>query len=111
MVKKPVTHRIKPPQKAAEKVLMTTPNETSEASQNVNMLITKVNRPSVKIVMGRVSKTRMGLTIELIAERTIEKNMASRMLSITIPSITCQIVMTIKKVIAKRIRSSIFSPA
>lgn len=106
-MKNPVIHTISPPQKAAEKVWMATPTDSSDASQKVKTLMTSVNKPRVKIVIGSVSSTRSGRTIELIAESTNEKINASLKFSMVKPGIVCQIVITIKSVITKRKMSSI----
>ncbi len=98
---------IRPPQKAAENVSTTTPTDSSDASQKVNTLITSVNKPNVRMVIGNVNKTKSGLTIEFTADRTIEKKTTSRKLSIVKPGIVCQIVITTNKVMTNLKISSI----
>lgn len=54
------------PQKAGQNPATLKPLTTAEPNQNNKALITSVNSPSVKMFMGNVNKTSMGLISALI---------------------------------------------
>ena len=58
------------PRSACQKVLTAKPSMKVAANQNNEALITKVNRPRVRMFIGRVRMIKIGFTTKLSSPRT-----------------------------------------
>ena len=75
-------------QKADEKFARTKPLTKIETNQNIIPLITNVNNPKVKILIGNVRIINIGRIIALIIPRTKAATNAEKKLVISTPGAT-----------------------
>ena len=70
------THKTKAPQKAGQKPSMSKPLINEAINQISKALITKVNKPKVKILIGKVNNTTIGRMMALTMPKTRATNNA-----------------------------------
>ena len=92
----------------AKKDSKSTPYEISDAKNNVNKLITKENKPNVKILIGKVIKVKTGRITALIALKITAKKNASSVSFITNPGISLPIKITTSRLMIKRKSKNIY---
>lgn len=80
--------RSKEPISALKNPSTSNPGETNPANIKSKALITSVNRPRVRIFIGRVTRTRNGLMKTLISAITMATMSALQNVSTEIPGIT-----------------------
>lgn len=73
------------PQKAEAKSATSNPGTNEEANQNSSALITKVNKPRVKMFTGKVKMIRIGFMRALINPKTRAAISADKKLWIVMP--------------------------
>ena len=82
--------------KATQKPLTTKPLITDEANKISIALITKVNKPKVKILIGRVIKIKIGLIKTLIIAKNKASHKADQKPATTTPGIKYELIIIAK---------------